>query len=535
MSTEACPICCNTYNNSFRKKIKCPIGQCKHHSCKQCIRTYLTSSTQDPHCMECKGAWDQQFIVLNLNRSFISKEYAAHRRQLLFEREISKLPATMEYAGRKQQHDQIQSNVKDIQSEIRVLQTKMKVLRKKHYDEQMRARRLLNPDTECSESPREKRKFVMPCPVVDCRGFLSSQYRCEICKTYACPKCFEIIGANKTDPHTCLDSNIKTAEFIKKDTKPCPCCGTRISKISGCDQMWCVECHQAFSWRTGKIETGTIHNPHFYEYKRNHGDGEVIRAPGDVLCGGLCSWQQLNNRIIVRICPLGYQRSNYYSISARNQSLTNKITNSEEKELCESLLMLHRMIVHISRVDLPSLRTRVASLEDSKDLRVDYILKKITKDSFKKQIYRNDIQRRKLTELLRIYELIHVCGIELFANRINDQASGKSYVTHTKNELLQFTRLRDYCNEQFEQISITYNQNVPQISQNWQIRSKKFNITRLQEPPVPKPNPRIAALKPHVDLDHSDDDHEIHPAAAAAYPSAPAPDVNVKVHGSTYS
>ena len=110
----------------------------------------------------------------------------------------------------------------------------------------------------------EKKKFIRPCKTEDCRGFLSSGYKCEICETFTCPKCLDVLGPDKNVEHTCKESDVKSAELIRKETKPCPSCGFRISKISGCPQMWCTECHTAFNWKTGFKETGTVHNPHFY-------------------------------------------------------------------------------------------------------------------------------------------------------------------------------------------------------------------------------------------------------------------------------
>lgn len=50
------------------------------------------------------------------------------------------------------------------------------------------------------------------------------------------------------------------------NTRPCPTCFVPIYKISGCDQMFCTECHAKFSWRTGKVVKGLFHNPHFFEW-----------------------------------------------------------------------------------------------------------------------------------------------------------------------------------------------------------------------------------------------------------------------------
>jgi hypothetical protein len=48
--------------------------------------------------------------------------------------------------------------------------------------------------------------------------------------------------------------------------------------------MWCVECKTAFSWKSGHIVNGTIHNPHYYEFLRQT-QGTVPRA--DNPCGEL--------------------------------------------------------------------------------------------------------------------------------------------------------------------------------------------------------------------------------------------------------
>ena len=93
--------------------------------------------------------------------------------------------------------------------------------------------------------------FIRKCPSDGCEGFLSSAWKCGVCDIWACAKCFEEKGYEKDAEHTCKADDLASAELIKKETKGCPSCGTRIFKISGCDQMWCTACHIAFSWRTG--------------------------------------------------------------------------------------------------------------------------------------------------------------------------------------------------------------------------------------------------------------------------------------------
>ena len=99
-----CSICCEKYNLSNHKKVVCPFDDCKFFSCKSCIRTYLLGTTLDPHCMNCKKIWDQDFLITNLNRTFYDKDYKKHRKDLLVEREISKLPETMHIDEQKKKN-----------------------------------------------------------------------------------------------------------------------------------------------------------------------------------------------------------------------------------------------------------------------------------------------------------------------------------------------------------------------------------------------------------------------------------------------
>ena len=125
----------------------------------------------------------------------------------------------------------------------------------------------------------EKKSFIMRCQVENCQGFLSTQYKCGLCKTNTCPTCYTV----KDEGHVCNPDDVSSARMIREETKPCPTCTTRIYKIDGCDQMWCIECKTAFSWKSGEIVNGKIHNPHYYEYLRKT-QGFVPRADAPNPC-----------------------------------------------------------------------------------------------------------------------------------------------------------------------------------------------------------------------------------------------------------
>jgi len=451
-----CAICADKYNNSIHKQIVCEYGDCNFSACKACIRTYLLNTTTDPHCMHCKKVWTENFIVLHLNRSFITNDYKLHRRQLLLDREISKMPETMHAAEKYQRIDQQKTISTNLLEQIKEARKQLSELHQKWNDSNVTLHQIKNgKDTVIAE----RKKFIMPCPNNDCRGYLSSQYKCDMCNLHTCSSCHELIGYTKDDPHICKEENVQSAELIKKETKPCPTCGTRISKISGCDQMWCPECHKAFSWSTGLVDNGIIHNPHFYQYQReNSGANPVPRAPGDVVCGGLCEWHILNNSILRKI-PNG------------------TLIPDQGKELRTCLADIHRFVAHITRVDLHAMRIKVRELSEFEEIRCKYILKQISKDELAKTIYRNDALRKKLTEMLHIYELLSVVGTELFAKLLDSKNVKDLYITEVLERMEEYNKLREYCNKQFKTISLTYNQMVPCVSKMWIISSKKYTFT----------------------------------------------------------
>jgi len=429
-----CNICCEPHNRSTRQSIICEYGDCGFQACKSCVRQYLLSTTQEPHCMNCKKAWGQDFLVRKLNRSFVLSDYKVHRTHLLCEREISKLPDTMAAAENFKEAETETKCYHELIAQSDKLRDEMRRLRIEAEKHWLNAQRI-----RVGNKKGQKREFIMPCQNNGCRGFLSTAYKCGICHIYTCPKCLDTIGYEKGETHVCKEENVQSAELIRKDTKPCPACGTRIFKIDGCDQMWCSNCHKAWSWRTGKIDHGTIHNPHYYEFQRN-GGGLVPRAPGDEVCGGLCHYSVFRNDIARRI---------------KNNALVDELSH------------LHRMLAHIIHYELFVIRAAINRENDQEDLRIKYILGRLDKDALSKMLYKKDISRRKSLEMVQVYEILNQVGIELFVTLRTNKEIGETYEEVVNEQLTNYHQLRIYCNQQFEKISKTYNRTVPFIESNW--------------------------------------------------------------------
>lgn len=227
----SCDICCENYNLSTRKCIKCPY--CPFECCSICSRTYILNEKVST-CMDnsCQKEWTRKFMVESFPKTFINKEWKNMKMEKEVENEKSLLPATQLLLQNSKKGGKISKEV----------------------------------------------QFYRKCSVENCRGYLSSDWKCGLCSTYTCKYCH----LEKKEGHICDKDLVATISFLQDDTKPCPKCTTPIHKIDGCDQMWCTMCHTAFSWRRGTIET-RIHNPHYYEWLRN--GGELPRNDGDYECG----------------------------------------------------------------------------------------------------------------------------------------------------------------------------------------------------------------------------------------------------------
>ena len=460
---EDCPICCETFNKSTRKEISCPFSGCNFSSCKACTRKYLLGTQKAPHCMGCNKGWEQRFLVKSLNKSFVITEYKNHRKELLVGHEISRLQDTMPAVERHKEAKKRLGYIKELKLKKEALRKELWEIKHLIGTAETSYWDLLNgPKTEY------KKKFIMACQVEDCRGFLSTGYKCGICELFTCSKCLEVLGPHKDIEHTCDPANIETAELIRKQTKPCPSCATRISKVDGCNQMWCTNCRTAFDWNKGTILTGTIHNPHFFEYQRSVTNGDIPRQPGDNPCGQegeIPSYRQLDRFI----------RSLNHSCLVVERSSTD-------------IVALNGLIRHIFRVlghlgwDRDSLRRVRQNNDNNEALRVEYILKTITREDLKKKIYNKDLIRRRSTEVINIYDVFITCGSDLLKKMFSWTPGHHKFTMESITENIQeLQRLRTYCNKQLAIVAAAYNRQTLFVSPTFRIKTQKPLMKKLLE------------------------------------------------------
>jgi ribosomal protein S27AE len=427
--------------------------------------------------MSCHKAWSRDTLVSNFTSKFVTKTYKERREALLNEREKALMPATQPYVElerliRRKTQEIVQlkfASEKEERTLRKIQNTHLAVLAVEHglanegeafgvrarlEADQRKIIASFHIDITCAQTVQnhmisqmhgrslenERRAFVRACPHADCKGFLSTAWKCGLCENWTCPTCHEVKGPEKDAEHTCNPDNVATAELLARDTRNCPKCATGIFKINGCDQMWCTQCHTAFSWRTGRIETHTVHNPHYFEYQRTHGT-PLPRQPGDIPCGGFPEWGQVN-----RLLPRPeLNSSGYRSHTASVAEIVNAYRSHP-----------HAMFALIPRYTEPDRQT------ENRDLRIKFMIGDITEDQFKKKIQQREKANQRKRAIQQVLEMYTTVVTDLFQAFLATKDVG---VLHTS-----LCGLRDHYNATLQRVQFTYKCAVPNLLANFNFR-----------------------------------------------------------------
>jgi len=414
-----CDVCCESWNKTNHKKVSCSF--CDFECCRSCCQKYLLSVAEDAHCMGCKTRWDREFVDSWCTLKFRNTDFRKHREMVLFERERALFPDTQPHVERLLRMRDVRDTIRDLRSQLlrllHVYHIPIPVVDDAHFERHPDLRDLHAQYTDALIEYEElrtggfvmnvsERRFVRKCPNGECRGFMDEDWYCGMCRQFFCERC----NALKTgEGHECDPEAVQTMELLNKDTKPCPKCGEMIQKTSGCSQMWCTMCETAFDWRTGVICVGKIHNPHYLEFKRR--TDKLNREHGDIPCGGLPSYQEIRDF---------------------------------EQPPSWELLSLRMCLVRIEG----ELRWRWTVRDDNTYIRVQYMLREIDDEAFKKELQRRDKQNAKALDVQQIFQMF----LDTSSDELRQYLLGKD-----KDEVLNNIRsLTDYTNDVLRTIHNRY-------------------------------------------------------------------------------
>ena len=417
-----CNVCCDTYTKTLRKQIICPV--CYYDVCKSCLKTYFLGSVKDFHCMKCEKGWTNDFVINSLGKSFITGDYKKHKANVLVDIEFAKIPDTMMAASRETNLRKYRKELQKIDDEIKRIEGHLLGL----YDNKKALRRRFLYTEEKDEKEKEEEdghvkntnKHIIHCTKDDCNGLLSKTYKCHICDTKHCNKCHRL----KEEEHECNDDDVETVNYIISQTKPCPKCGTRISKIDGCDQMWCISCHVAFSWNTGDIQKGMIHNPHYHEFLRQLADKEPDNVP----------LHECNAQV------------------PRERTFYNKIRRvniSQQRRAQE----LYRFYCEMGAVQEMA-NSKIRQLEENEYIRVQYILGDFDKDQFKRIIVNKSYKLQRELDKVQLINIIISSLREIIIGIYNAHSDHVNDII--VSEYNKFLKLFEYCRDQFVKIGKLY-------------------------------------------------------------------------------
>jgi len=461
----------------------------------------------DAHCMSCRTGWNREFIDLNTSKAFRIGDWREHKKIMILNREKAILPTMQRYAAAKKQMEHLVKvqleQSKDttlIHSERNKLSVQLSTIRntliyreitpeeeKANWDKLDELRILMNMnenkyykqdiinsktrsqyerqiaiynDTDVKVKG-ERKEFILKCVKDGCRGFLSSSYKCELCSTFVCKECMIIKDEKNDDNHICKKEDVDTVTMIRKDTRPCPKCGIRISKIDGCDQMWCVAegCGTAFSWMNGTVISGVIHNPHYYEWVRRNNNGVVPR--NDIpaaACGQNVQYHDL------------WRAINTSYITPRNKNTFSSI---------------HRCIIDVAEYRLQSYpQTRDPNM--FKELHCSFLLNVIQEDAWRQSMFlkENNFEKKQQIGLVlrtfvtvcqdtmnKLYQELILFNNEYLKNSKNIEEQ-KKVITASNEKMIEYTiefeKIRNYINDSLVTLGTTVMCAVPQIEDTWE-------------------------------------------------------------------
>ena len=383
---------------------------------------YLLDKCVDAACMNCKRVWGPQFLHDSFTKSWMNREWRAHTTKLLFEREKSMLPQTQD--ARLPGYKLFSTNAASLDAvneELGDLRSRMIEVERRFYALNRQQNNLVRSgytNVARNDAPGDagnasrQRRVYYACPKDGCRGLVDGTWVCGVCASSVCEKCRAILPPAEAPPnsrmdvdvgaHVCDPDAVKTFELLRRDTRPCPNCHVPVTKTSGCDQMWCTACNSAWSWSSGSLIHGQIHNPYYFEFLSRQGrDGRIDDYGNDVPQGRpdddgdepVCG----DDLRAMRLPPDGVIQ---VALSRMRSELG--LYDTSEGELLRALI---QRIRHLLWDTIPAHRTKVEHASRDRYVeRLRFLTNDLGQEEFEDILYCDEKKRLKSSEYIQIVE-----------------------------------------------------------------------------------------------------------------------------------
>lgn len=142
------------------------------------------------------------------------------------------------------------------------------------------------------------RDCISPCSQPSCNGGITHDYTCNTCEVKYCDKCLKVFTGDFKD-HICDSNDVKTWQMLLNESHPCPACATRIYRISGCNDMFCTNCHIGFDWVTGNIIRRDFHNEHRHAWLNEHRNIHINRGDTRAMVFNDIKYRNIKDLILI--------------------------------------------------------------------------------------------------------------------------------------------------------------------------------------------------------------------------------------------
>ena len=517
----ACPVCTDPFNKSTRIARSC--CYCQYTACVSCVKRFLLSTVEDPHCMhpDCRRGWSVEFIDSITTHVFRTGELAHHRENVLMDRERSMLPATQVYVEAVLRNKRYDERVKALNAEHAALATRI-------FRLQVRRNRVryMDPtavpaafddvdgnDVDDAAAPRQavqRAAFIKPCPTDGCRGFLSTAYKCGICGTRVCPDCHEVIapattavavagaGAEAEEDAEATDE-AAVAALTDAIAAPPATDEAAVAALTDAIEGLAIAAPMTLAAR----RAAHVCNPEVLASVRAiAGDSKPCPKCGAMIfrvsgCDQMyCTVPGCHTAFDFRSGLVAVGRihnPHYYEFLRRNGGDVPREPGDGPAAACDDndnvvppfhrlharfrgnvaaqtfMEKVHMLVTHVNHVEIPRFTDDALAAEAlNRDLRIQLMMNKIGDDAFKRKLYMREKRRHYRDDVRQVLAMVSAVIGDALRTAFAD-ASPTALETATKT----LVELRGYANESLGVISKRYKFVVPLITEAWKINSAK--------------------------------------------------------------